>query len=367
MQDDTWINARKAGSLQAALDALPAEGGTVYLPAGTYEVEETVEKRLAEGQHLFLVGDGRASVLVNRNENACDLLRVQGVEGSWWPDLRITVRDLTFVGNYHSGDALVIEFPNDAMIDGCAFFGHAGTAVRLGPQGTNVTLRDCWMRDCQRAVCAENIHHLTLHGNQTRSKNEGQEQHEHVYIGKHCFEIRIVNNHFAYGHHEGIVLEETHQHVIANNTIEGFKTGIDARGCRDIAISGNYLRCERAIRLSRQCNGFAVTGNICQQAPNGTIVIEDSEGAGAHAITGNVMRASTDREWAKLGGIRLGNSERCLVTGNVIEEATTAAAISAGPGGGQHLITNNSITRCAGDQVVITDAPGCVVRDNLLA
>ena len=367
MRDETWINVRDAGSLQAALDALPAGGGAVYLPAGTYVVDKTVETHLEERQHLFLVGDGRASVIVNSDENGGALLHIRGVEGSWWPDLRITVRDLAFVGNYQSGDALVVEFPNDTMIDGCAFFGHGGAAVRLEPQGTNVTVRDCWMRDCKRGVCAENIHHLTLHGNQTRSKNEGQEQHEHVYIGKHCFEIRIVNNHLAYGHHEGIVLEETHQHVIANNTIEGFKTGIDARGCRDIAISGNYLRCERAIRLSRQCNGFAVTGNICQQAPNGAIVIEDSEGAGAHAITGNVMRASTDRPRAKLGGVRLGNSERCLVTGNVIEEATTAPAISAGPGGGQHLIANNSITRCTGDPVVITDAADCMVRDNWLA
>lgn len=63
--------------------------------------------------------------------------------------------------------------PNDAPINPCAFFGHGSKAVRLTPQGTNVTVRDCWRRDCRQGVYALNVHHLTLHGNQTRSKNDG--------------------------------------------------------------------------------------------------------------------------------------------------------------------------------------------------
>ena len=100
------IDASAVGGLQAALDQLPETGGTVYLPAGKYVITETVEKRLAEGQHLFLVGEGRATVLVNENRDGAPLLRLVGAVGQWWPDLKITIRDLTFVGNYDSGDAL---------------------------------------------------------------------------------------------------------------------------------------------------------------------------------------------------------------------------------------------------------------------
>lgn len=57
------INALGAGGLQAALDALPEGGGTVFVPAGTYTFTTTVEKRLQERQHLFLVGEGRATEL----------------------------------------------------------------------------------------------------------------------------------------------------------------------------------------------------------------------------------------------------------------------------------------------------------------
>ena len=89
-------------------------------------ITETVEKRLAEGQHLFLVAKGRATVLVNENRDGAPLLRLVGAVGQWWPDLKITIRDLTFVGNYDSGDALVIDHPNDTMVDGC-FLAMAGT------------------------------------------------------------------------------------------------------------------------------------------------------------------------------------------------------------------------------------------------
>mgnify|MGYP003828582923 CR=1 FL=1 len=38
----TLINAADVGDLQAALDLLPATGGAVYLPAGTYEVDRPI-------------------------------------------------------------------------------------------------------------------------------------------------------------------------------------------------------------------------------------------------------------------------------------------------------------------------------------
>ena len=365
-RDAEWINLRDVGSLQEALDALPSTGGTVYVPAGTFTVSETALKCLAEGQHLFIVGDGRSSVLVNANRDGAPLLQITGILGSWWPDLRITIRDLCFQGNHESGDALVIQSPNDTMIDGCAFFGHGGAAIRMEPNGTNVVVRDCWARDCKRFLSAVNIHHITLHGNQTRSAKGGQTQDEHIYIGRDCFEIRIVNNHLAYGHKEGILLEDAHQHVLANNTLEGFPCGVRAVNCRDIVLDANYLRCRRAIQLEGQCNGFTIAGNICQEAPEGTVVMVNAAGSGTHAITGNVMRASTDREGVTGGGIDLGESERCVVSGNLIEESTTMPAISAGPGGGYHLIANNSITRCLPDALAVDDAPGCIITGNLI-
>jgi hypothetical protein len=376
------INIVDAGGLQAALDALPKHGGTIFIPAGKHPIDRPVTKQLLEGQHLAIVGEGRGSVLVNASTNGEPLLQITGVVGSWWPDLRITLRDLAFEGNHRSGDGLVVMFPNDTLVDTCFFIGHGGHAIRLGPQGTNVTVRDCWMRDCKRGVRADGIHHLTLHGNQTRRLNGGQVQEEHLYLGWSCREIRVVNNHFAYGDHTAIILDGTAQHVIANNTIEGFRIGIEARGvdakkprdhCRDIAITSNYVLAGIGVRLTGPCRGFAITGNEFINNPEAAVLIEQAEGAGKHAITGNMIRKSVyggtffpmPTERPAQGGILLGNAGDCIVSNNLLDAVDPGPAIGAGPGGGRHLITGNRIVGAKGEALAI-GAPGCVVEHNLV-
>jgi hypothetical protein len=373
----------EAGGLQAALDALPKHGGTVYVPSGRHEISGPVAKTLVEGQHLFIVGDGRGSVLVNTNTCGERLLQLSGVTGSWWPDLRMTVRDITFEGNHQSGDGLLVMFPNDTMIDSCFFLGHGGYAIRLVPHGTNVVVRDCWMRDCKRGVRAENIHHLTLHGNQTRRLEGGQEQEEHVYLGWECREVRVVNNHFAYGKNTAIILDGTAQHVIANNTIEGFHTAIEARGaceqkvrdrCRDIAITSNYLHADIGIRLVGECRGFAITGNDFINNNRAAVLIEAAEGAGKHTITGNMVRKSVyggaffplPQMVPDQGGFHLGDAGDCIVTGNLLDAIDPGPGISAGPGGGRHIIANNRIVRAKGQALDIR-AAACLVEHNLVA
>lgn len=361
----TRINAVEAGGLQAALDALPKTGGTVFLPAGRYVFSKPVVKRLVEGQHLFLVGEGRATVLVNEDRQGRELLHIVGAVGQWWPDLKITVRDLTLVGNHHSGDALVVDHPNDTLVDSCFFQGHGGRAIYFKTQGTNVVCRDCWIRDCKRGIYAEHIHHLTIHGVQTRSMQDGIIQAEHVFLDYDCREVRIVNNHFAYGQNEAIILDGTAQHVIVGNTIEGFRVGILARNhgkcdCRDITIGSNYLHFGCAIRLEGQCNGLVISNNIITDASDGAVVVDRAAGSGAHSISGNVIRKSVYKGQA---GVILGDCRGASVVGNVFEEVT-GPAITAGPGGGEHLIAANNSTKAAGPTVVIREAPGCMVSGN---
>ncbi|MEA3402348.1 MAG: right-handed parallel beta-helix repeat-containing protein, partial [Armatimonadota bacterium] len=345
----------------------PDEGGTVHVPAGRWEIDATAEIALREGQHLFIVGDGRASVLVNTSTSGDPLLSIAGAIGEWWPDLNITIRDLSMEGNYDSGHALVIDHPNDTMVDGCFFIGHGGTAVQLVSQGTNATVRDCWMRDCRRALSAENVHHLTMHGNQTRRLNEGQIQEEHVYIDPNCREVRIVGNHLAYGDAEGIVLDGTAQHVISGNTIEGFMKGIYAIGCRDMVISSNYLHAPVGIHLAGACNGFAITGNTMVNTTEAGVLLEDAGGSGAHTISSNVIRKSVYAdivEDTRQGGIRLGGASNCVVASNVLEDVTDDAAIVC-LGGGGHVVSGNRIVRCAGEPIRLTCEGWCAIADNL--
>lgn len=362
-----WINAGEAGGIQQALDALPPDGGTVHVPSGRWVIESTLEIALSEGRHLYLEGEGRASVLVNESTSGDPLLSIAGAIGQWWPDLTITVRDLSFVGNHRSGDALVIDHPNDTMVDGCFFIGHGGTAVRFVSKGTNATVRDCWMRDCRRALSAENLHHLTMHGNQTRRLNEGQRQDEHVYIDRNCREVRIVNNHLAYGDAEGVILDGTAQHVIANNTIEGFQRAIYVIGSRDLTISANYLHGPHAVVLAGECNGITITGNTMINNTEAAVLIEDASGSGGHVISSNIIRKSVYAdivEDKRQGGIDLGAARDCVVSGNMLESVTADAAIKS-LGGGGHVISGNRICGCTGEPVRMTCEGWCLVADNL--
>ncbi len=370
MRSDTWINVAEVGGIQQAIDALPDQGGTVYLPTGTWEIDQTLEIALNEGQHFFMVGDGRSSVIVNTSTSGDPLMHLVGVEDSWWPDLKITIRDLTFVGNHQSGDALAMEWPNDAMVDACFFIGHGGTAVNCMRNSSNVTVRDCWMRDCKRALAAENLHHLTMHGCQTRSLNEGQEQDEHVYINWNCREVRIVGNHFAYGHAEGIILDGTAQQVISGNTLEGFREQILAINARDMVIADNYLHGTKSVHLRGECHGFSITGNTMINATEGGVVIEDAQGSGGHVIANNVIRKSVYRDIdyikdKRMAGIDLGDAANCVVNANVIEDVTEPVALSAGPGGGGHIITGNRVIQQAAEALTVDCVTPCEVSGNL--
>jgi len=353
------LDVKELGSLQAALDRLPATGGAIYIPTGEYALNEPAYLELQEGQHLFIYGDGRGSSLHNRNRDGQPLLHLKCGSGMGWFKVKVTVRDLSFLGTPDSGDGLFLEHPNDAMVDACFFQGHGGYGLRLGPSGTNVTVRDCWLRDCKRGIRADNIHHLTLHGTQTRSLSGGQEQAEHLFLGWECREVRVVNNHFAYGHAQAIILDGTAQHVIANNTIEGFPIGIEARGrgetlprdrCRDMVIANNYLHADTAVLLQGECRGFAIQGNNIINNPQGAIVVRQGQSSGGHSITGNVIRKSVyDGEYVKTAspeqrGIDLEAAESCLVSGNVFEDLNPGPAITAQKLE-NHLIEGNLIRK----------------------
>jgi hypothetical protein len=338
------IDVRAAGDFQAAVDSLPPEGGVLHVPSGEYTLDATVRLALAERQHLCIAGDGRTSVLRFTAEDGSPFMELDGVPNSWWPDLRITIRDLTFVGNHACGDCLRLRWPNDALIDACFFESFGGTAIVVTPNATNVTIRDCWMRDCRRALHADNLHHLTFHGNQTRSANEGGlTQREHVYIGRHCREVRIVNNHLAYGHSEALILDGTAQHVVSNNTIEGFPVGIRAVDCRDITITSNYIHCPVGLDLAGDNRGLIVTSNIMTDNSEAGFRIRDAGTSGGHVIASNIMRQNDGQS-----GIDLGDAEDCIVSGNLFEDLSidpSLAVRSAHPS--RHTITGNRVTDTA--------------------
>src|SRR5690606_3733810 len=92
------IDAANYASLQEAIDALPATGGTVRLPAGTFELHEPL---IIQQDDVRLVGQGTATHLVNRNEEGQPALHIRHRDAAnarayvW----RVQLADFRITGN----------------------------------------------------------------------------------------------------------------------------------------------------------------------------------------------------------------------------------------------------------------------------
>jgi hypothetical protein len=100
------LNARDFVSIQAAIDALPATGGIVYLPAGVYTVTSTIV--VPFGKPVQLIGDGRDHTRIECALPNVDIL--------WIQSSLSLVQDLTIKGPFlvptSGGRGIVIGNPN---------------------------------------------------------------------------------------------------------------------------------------------------------------------------------------------------------------------------------------------------------------
>jgi hypothetical protein len=146
----TWgdFNALQSGSAQAAIqaahDALPTSGGTIYLKTGTYDIANTT---VTFSNEVILVGDGQASTVIRSTGTAAPLT----ITGS-----NISVRDLQFayVNASSTATELVdigaaasllkfqnVNFTEDTPLPAPAF-SHAAGATDILIDGCTITLED---------------------------------------------------------------------------------------------------------------------------------------------------------------------------------------------------------------------------------
>jgi hypothetical protein len=90
-------SADDTAALQAAITALPANGGTVYLPAGTYKITSPITLR----GRLVVRGAGRNASIVKAV--GCSGLSYVGNPSIAEADMNITLEDITLLGDYTAG------------------------------------------------------------------------------------------------------------------------------------------------------------------------------------------------------------------------------------------------------------------------
>ncbi|NVM05269.1 MAG: hypothetical protein HWN67_23325, partial [Candidatus Helarchaeota archaeon] len=105
------VNAGNYPSIQDAVDALPDEGGTVFIPAGTYKISEPI---IVTKSDVTLMGAGAGTILLNTSESGKNTIELSGEDKK--PIWRVKVSNMHLKGNEKCGNAIYAKRVNEISL-----------------------------------------------------------------------------------------------------------------------------------------------------------------------------------------------------------------------------------------------------------
>lgn len=352
------IDAGNYPSLQAALDALPAEGGIVSIPPGTFELSEPLRIQQSD---VLLVGSGSATELKNVNESGAPTLLVadpelgdaktDGKHNLW----RVKIADLRLTGNEASGGGIVARRVNEIFIHGVTVSYHGGDGILLDHCYEDPRIADSLITyNKATGVALLGCHDIIV------SANQFEENHDAL----HCFDgfnLTMTGNNLDDHLGKGVVIENTYGSVVSGNMIEECHSDAISldRDCYGIAVSANVIAHNGGgIRLL-DAHGIAVSANAITIMKTDALHI--SADATRIAVTGNafsnsyigdgkVRRGTNDLLAA---GIRLDSGEGVAFSGNTLSGLTPQPIVLGESFADGMLSDGNVISTPAADESVL--------------
>jgi len=276
------IDAAKHPSLQAALDALPASGGMVVLPAGDFELTQPL--RLAR-ENARIEGAGAATHLINKNTNGQPAFivapadRAKNKKAQLW---RVQIGNFRVSGGTNSGDGIRAEFVQEIFIHGLSIDHNGGHGINLVDCHENPRVVHCNITyNAQAGLNLTNCHDIVVNANQF-------EENLDAVRCVDSFNLTMNGNNVDDHLRHGVVIENTYGSVLSGNMIEE---------CNGIAIV-----------LDRDCYGITLSANVIAHHLGGGIDLRDAWGCAVSANTFTLVHTNS---------IAIGPaSGRITVTGN---------------------------------------------------
>src|SRR5690606_7627000 len=119
------IDAAKYPSLQAAIDALPVNGGIVHVPTGKYELTTPL---LVTTENTRLQGSGGATHLINTNQQGEPAIIVRSGKGD---QFRVELSNFRISGNSKSGDGIYMEKVQESLITEMSIGHNGGHGINM--------------------------------------------------------------------------------------------------------------------------------------------------------------------------------------------------------------------------------------------
>lgn len=346
------IEAINYPSLQAAIDALPAAGGVVRLPAGTFEI--TTPLKITQ-EDVLLEGAGTATHIKNVNAEGQPALVIEpasiaeNARANMW---RVQIANLRITGNDKSGHGILARHVNEILLHGVTVSYHGGDGIRLDNCYEDPRVCDCLLTYNKGAgLNLLGCHDIVVVGNQFE---ENQDALRCIDSFNLCMTGNNLDDHLG----NGVVIENTYGSVVAGNMIEecqGAAIVLD-RDCYGITLSANVIAHEVFggidLRDAHGCTVSANTFSIVKQnalviGPNsGRITVTGNNFSNSYIGEGSQKRQKVDS--AATGVVLKGTSDITL-SGNLFSGLTSKAVTLDKPESSRVLFSGNVLTAVESD------------------
>ena len=359
------IEAGHYSTIQAAIDALPDEGGVVRLPPGTFEISEPLKVTKPD---VLIEGAGTATHIKNINTEGKSALILQHPSGGdnrkteLW---RIRLANFRITGNEKSGHGIEARRINEIFIDGVTVSYHGGDGIQLYYCYEDPRICDSLMTyNKKTGLNMIGCHDVVVSANQFE---ENQDAVRFIDGFNLCMTGNNLDDHLG----NGIVIENTYGSVVSGNMIEecaGTAIVLD-RDCYGIAFSANVIAHNSSGGIDlRDAHGCAVSANTftisgrdaLSIGPNsGRITVTGNNFSNSYIGDGKVKRGTNDLVAA---GMVLNSTSDVTVVGNLFSSVRPKAITVEGEPSRYVLFGDNVLVDVASDHGKLDES---LVKDNL--
>lgn len=322
-----------SAAIEKAIADVPASGGKVYFPAGTYRCNLDITNK----DKLTLCGDGPSSIL--KMYDAADyLLDVRTCDDMTW-------EYLSFDGRYGDGateDTTLLEALVNFTCHFCTFDNALHRAINFDisvvsgastpPKNQNIRIHDCVFLDMERdAIYAGNVGDCWIYNNLFYTAPDYA-----IDCGGRIENVFVFNNTIV-DCQSGIYGETVVKNFFVLNNIV-------------LNVTGNGLNCNAYDSNTRGC---LISGNIFVGDSGNTAVVCGIQGAN---IKNNEMRGFG----AQVVKVQAGDM---ILDGNKFDTPDANYCIEVNSSGDRAVIVNNQFLlaaskggiTCAGDDIVVAN------------
>jgi hypothetical protein len=337
------VDAAQYPSLQAAIDALPAEGGRILLPAGTFESSGTAT-------HIKNVNTNGEPALIIRRE--------AGIKDKTKRQWRVQLTNFRITGNEKSGHGILADYVNEIFLDGVTVSYHGGDGIRLDHCYEDPRVTSCLITyNKATGLNLIGCHDIVVASSQFEENMDAL----HCFDGFNlCMTGNCVDDHLGHG----VVIENTYGSVVSGNMIEecnGTAIILD-RDCYGITLSANIIAHDGGGIDLRDAHGCAVSANtftiIAADAlrigpSSGRITVTGNNFSNSYIGEGKVRRSTNDM---KASGLTLVGTSNVAVSGNLFADVEPKALAVDGKASRKVLFANNVLVGVKSDHEKLEDS-----------